>query len=100
VWWADLPPPSGRRPVVLLSRDEAYSLREFVIMSPITTRRRGLSTEVSLGPEEGLPKSCVANLDVIITGPKASLKERIGVLSSAKLRAVEASMRFALGLED
>ena len=30
IWWADLPPPSGRRPVLLLSRNEAYSVREFV----------------------------------------------------------------------
>ena len=30
VWWADLPVPVGRRPVVLLSRNEAYAVRELV----------------------------------------------------------------------
>ena len=27
IWWADLPPPVGRRPVLLLSRDRAYVVR-------------------------------------------------------------------------
>ena len=26
VWWANLPPPIGRRPVLLLSRNRAYSV--------------------------------------------------------------------------
>ena len=100
IWWADLPEPAGRRPVVLLSRDEAYSVRDFVIMSPLTTRRRGLLTEVELGPEDGLPRTSVANMDVIITGSKERLRERISDLSPAKLRAIEAAIHFALGLED
>ncbi|MCH8087678.1 MAG: type II toxin-antitoxin system PemK/MazF family toxin, partial [Chloroflexi bacterium] len=35
VWWADLPPPSGRRPVVLLSRDAAYTVRNLVLVTPV-----------------------------------------------------------------
>ena len=35
VWWAELPPPTGRRPVVLLSRDEAYEVRALVIIAPV-----------------------------------------------------------------
>ncbi len=27
VWWAELPKPSGRGPVILLSRNEAYRIR-------------------------------------------------------------------------
>ncbi len=85
--------------MLLLSRDEAYSVREFIILSPLTTRSRGLRTEVSLGPEEGLPRTSVANLDVIITESKGRLHKRITILSPAKLRAVDAAIHFALGLE-
>lgn len=46
VWWADLPPPAGRRPVVLLSRDEAYAIRALVIVAPVTTRVRSIPAEV------------------------------------------------------
>ena len=99
VWWADLPPPSGRRPVVLLSRDAAYTVRNLVLVTPVTTIVRGIPTEVSLGPEDGLPRASVANLDVIITIPKSSLRQRITGLSVEKVRAIDEAMRFALGLD-
>lgn len=100
VWWADLPPPAGRRPVILLSRDEAYAVRNLVIMSPLTTRSRGLRTEVQLGLEDGLPRNSVANLDVIITESKRRLLDRLTVLRPEKVRAVEAAIRFAMGLDE
>ena len=99
VWWASLPPPSGRRPVVLLSRDAAYTVRNLVLVTPVTTIVRGIPTEVSLGPEDGLPQASVANLDVIITIPKSSLRQRITGLSVEKVRAIDEAIRFALGLE-
>jgi len=99
VWWADLPPPTGRRPVVLLSRNEAYAVRALVTVAPVTTRIRSIPAEVSLGPEDGLPRDCVANLDTIITIAKESLHTRIASLRSEKIQAIDAAIRFALGLE-
>ncbi len=98
IWWAELPPPAGRRPVVLLSRDEAYSVRELVTVAPITTLVRRIPTEVSLGRADGLPRRCVANLDTITTIPKRMLSERLAVLSPVRRAAVERALRFALGL--
>jgi len=98
VWWADLPAPAGRRPVVLLSRNEAYAVRELVTVAPITTRVRRIPTEVPLGPADGLPKACVVNLDTITTIPRRSLTQPIGPLSPDKLAAVERALMFALGL--
>jgi mRNA interferase MazF len=100
VWWADLPSPTGRRPVVLLSRDEAYAVRALVTVAPVTTRIRHIPAEVPLGPEDSLPRVCVANLDTILTIAKASLREYLTSLSSEKLRAMDAAIHFALGLED
>ncbi|MDP2720021.1 MAG: type II toxin-antitoxin system PemK/MazF family toxin [Dehalococcoidia bacterium] len=99
VWWAELEPAAGRRPVLLLSRDEAYAIRALVIVAPVTTRIRSIPSEVSLGPEDGLPRPCVANLDVITTIARASLRERLTRLRAAKLRAVEEALHFTLGLE-
>jgi mRNA interferase MazF len=90
----------GRRPVVLLSRNEAYAVRALVIVAPVTIRIRHIPTEVPLGPEDGLPRACVVNLDTIITIAKASLQTRRASLSSEKLRAVHTAIRFALGLEE
>lgn len=99
VWWADLPPPTGRRPVVLLSRDEAYAVRALVTVAPVTTRMRSIPAEVQLGPEDGLPRDCVANMDTIITIAKDSLRTPIASLRLEKMQAIDAAIRFALGLE-
>jgi mRNA interferase MazF len=64
----------------------------------VTTRIRSIPAEVSLGPEDGLPRDCVANLDTIITIAKESLHTRIASLRSEKMQAVDVAIRFALGL--
>ncbi|MSQ07455.1 MAG: type II toxin-antitoxin system PemK/MazF family toxin [Dehalococcoidia bacterium] len=99
VWWADLPPPLGHRPVVLLTRDSAYEVRLSVTVVPVTRRVRSLLAEVPLGPADGLPRPCAANADNINTVPKEALQEYIAALSAAKLQAMEDSIHFALGLE-
>jgi mRNA interferase MazF len=85
--------------VVLLSRDEAYSVRLLIIVAPVTTRIRRIPSEVPLGIDDGMPQDCVANLDTITTIPKDCLQSRITTLSTKKLREVEAAVRFALGME-
>jgi len=100
IWWAELAPPSGRRPVLLLSRNEAYDVRELVTVAPVTTRIRHIASEVPLGPEDGLPRPCVVNLDNITAIAKRSLRERLVPLNPEKLKAVEAAIHFSLGLEE
>ena len=99
IWWAELASPVGSRPVLLLSRNEAYAVRGLVIVAPLTTRIRGIPSEVPLGDEDGVPRACVVNLDIITTIAKASLCERLIVLSAEKLKAVEEALHFSLGLE-
>ena len=65
---------------------------------PVTCRVRGIPVEVALGPEDGLPRACVANADNIITIRKTRLLRGIGRLSPEKLGAVEEAVRFALAL--
>jgi mRNA interferase MazF len=97
VWWAQLPKPAGRRPVVLVSRDEAYAVRALISVVPVTTHIRAIPVEVPLGREEGLPRRCVANADTITTIPKATLAEYAGVLAPEKVGLLDAAIRFALG---
>ncbi|MEK7789056.1 MAG: type II toxin-antitoxin system PemK/MazF family toxin [Planctomycetota bacterium] len=99
VWWANLPQPLGRRPVVLLSRDEAYSIRNAVTVAEVTRTIRKIPVEVPLEPEDGLSQKCVANLDTIITIRKELLTERIALLRSDKIDQIEKAIRFALGME-
>ncbi len=98
IWWAELPGTARRRPVLLISRDEAYSIRSLVVIAPITAHVRGIASEVPLGLKDGLPRFCAANLDTITTIPKERLLERLTSLSQQKLEAVEDALHFALGL--
>ncbi len=99
VWWANVGA-AGRRPVVLLSRNEAYQVRSLVTVAPVTTRIRKIPVEVPLGPGDGLPRPCVINLDSVVTIAKSSLDARLAILGSEKMRAVEQAVRFALALGD
>jgi len=98
VWWADLPLPIGRRPVALLSRDEAYAVRNAVTVAEVTSTIRGIPVEVELGPEDGLPKKCVVNLDTIVTIRKDLLIERIAILRDEKIEQLNSAIKFALSL--
>jgi mRNA interferase MazF len=90
----------GRRPVVLLSRDGAYLYRELVTIAPVTTRVRGISSEVPLGPEDGLTQPCAANLDTIQTVQKNRLARLLTRLSPKKLVEVEKALKYALDLPE
>jgi mRNA interferase MazF len=69
------------------------------MVAPLTTRIRGIPSEVSLEDEDGVPRRCVVNLDTIATIAKASLRERLTALSGERLKAVDDALHFSLGLE-
>jgi len=98
IWWAALPKPAGRRPLVLLSRDEAYQVRNLITVAPVTTRVREIPVEVMLGPADGMPRVCAVYLDTITTIPKSLLEKRITALGAEKLQAVDEAIKFALDL--
>lgn len=98
VWWAQLPKPIGRRPVVLLSRDAAYRVRTAVTIAPVTRTIRNIPTEVPLDRSDGLATRSVVNVDDLATIPKGLLKERISILSPARMQQLAAAIRFALDL--
>jgi mRNA interferase MazF len=98
IWWADLPAPLGRRPAILLSRNEAIAVRTSLTVVPLTRRVRVIPVEVPLQPRDGVPRACVANVDNITMIAKSRLIRRVGPLAPDKLREVEDALRFALAL--
>lgn len=62
VWWYE-DPRAGRRPFLILTRDEVISLLNQVLAVPATRTIRGIPTEVALGPDQGMPSECVLSLD-------------------------------------
>ena len=98
VWWVDFPAPVGRRPAVLISRNQAYRVRAAVTVVPLTRTIREIASEVPLGPTDGVPKTSVANADDVTTIAKARLQEYLATLSTAKLALLERALKFALDL--
>jgi len=98
IWWANLPPPAGKRPVLLLSRESAYQVRTSITVAVVTRTIRDIPVEVVLGEEDGMPAKCVVNLDNILTIPKALLSQRITVLSDSRMASVARAIVFALSL--
>ena len=100
IWWANLPAPAGRRPVLLLSRNDAYRYLNKVIVAEITTKIRTIPVEVSLGEHEGMASPCVANLDHVRTVVRAWLETRAGVLASGRQREVKRALGYALAWDE
>ena len=99
LWWANLPPPAGRRPVLLLSREAAYRVRTSITVAVVTRTIRDIPVEVLLDTEDGMPEKCVVNLDAIMTIPKSLLTGRITMLSSDKMALVNRAALFALDID-
>ena len=98
IWWAELPPPIGRRPVLLLSRNEAYAVRNAVTVAEVTSTIRGIPVEVELDHEDGMPKRCIVNLDTIVTIRKELLREKITTLKEERMVQVNSAIKFALAV--
>jgi len=79
VWWGETPDEKGR-PFLVVSRDAANEVMQRVLVAPVTSRARGLPSELVLDADEGLPVESVASFDNLRPFPKAMLTRRIGAL--------------------
>ncbi len=97
VWWANMPLPVGRRPVLLLTRSPAYAYLNKILVAEITTTVRGIPQEIGLGRPEGVAAGCVANFDNLHTIPTTLLTKRAGTLPMRRHREAKRSLGHALG---
>jgi mRNA interferase MazF len=96
VWWARA---DKRRPVLLLSRPEAYAVRRRVIAAEVTTTMRLNPATVPLSRRDGLPEPSIANCDNLVTANQDDLIEYITTLSHERMAEIDRALRFALALE-
>ena len=96
VWWCELAD-VGRRPVVVLSRDEAVRRRRRAIVAPCTTNVRHLPSEVLLEPgEDPVPRPCVASLDSVESVSLGALVGRLGRLAPDRMRSICVALSVAV----
>jgi mRNA interferase MazF len=96
IWWADLPPPVGSRPVIILTRDAVLHSIQGVVVGLVTRTVRGVPTEVELGRRQGLSVRCVVNLDNILTVPRPRLVRRMGACDALKIEEVNQAIKTSL----
>jgi mRNA interferase MazF len=105
VWLADLTPTrgreqAGRRPALVLSVDEFNAgPADLVIVAPITSRLRGIPSQVRVDPPEGgLRQPSVILCEGVRSVSKDRLCERWGAVRPSTLEAVEDCLRILIGL--
>ena len=96
IWWLERPD-SKRRPCVVLTRNSSIPVLRDVLVSPITTRERGLPTEVRLDSRDGVSRPSVLNTQFVMAVPKALLTRRIGQVTPGRWHEVCEAMRIAIG---
>ena len=95
VWWAELPPPLGSRPIVILTRDSVLQSIGAIVVALVTRTVRQLPTGVVLSRRQGLPVRCVANLDNILTVPRHRLKRLMVACDAAKIAELNQAIKAA-----
>lgn len=93
VWLAEL---DKVRPVIVMTRDPMGELLYSVLVAPVTTTVRGVSTEVDVGPGDGVRRPSVANMDNAQLIARERLRRRVGRVPpqtmSALCRALSAAV--------
>lgn len=100
LWWCELAE-IGRRPVVVLSRDAAIPRLRRAVVAPCTTTIRGLASEVVLEPgDDPVPQRSAVNLDSVESVSVAVLVQRLGTLSSDRMRQLCRALAVAVDCTD
>lgn len=86
------------RPVLVLTREAVRPYLTRVTVAPITSTIRGLSTELPVGPRNGLDHDSVVSCDNIVTIPADALDRVIGYLYPDAEPALTAAIRSAFEL--
>lgn len=92
--------PRKQRVFIVVSRQALIDSRfASVICAPVYSQHDGLSTQVSVGPGEGLKKDSSIHCDELISLPKPFLTNYVGSLKRDRVRELDAALGVAVGLE-
>lgn len=88
-----------QRPVLVLTRDLVRPHLNTVTVAPITSTVRGLSSEVAVGPLNGLDGPSVVSCDTITTIRADAVGPQIGVLFDRQELSLTEAIHFAMDLD-
>lgn len=70
-----------------------------VTVAPVTSTIKGLSSEVGVGPGNGLDHDCVVSLDNVLTVPVGALGRIVGYLNATQEAQLARAVVLAYDLE-
>ena len=71
--WYTFRLPDKRRPVLILTRNDVLDRLNEIIVVPATRTIRGLTTEVVLTVDDGMPAACALNFDHVALAQRSRL---------------------------
>lgn len=71
--------------MLVMTRDPVADRIAALVVVPCTRTVRGLTSELPLSPEDGMPDPCVATFDNLHTLRRSSFRRRITRLSQSKM---------------
>lgn len=86
------------RPVLVLTREIVRPYLNNLSVAPITSTKRGLSTEVTVGAANGLDHESVVSCDNIVTIPVSTLGRHVGYLLHKQEAELAEAIRAAFDL--
>jgi mRNA interferase MazF len=91
--------PKKHRIFAIVSRQALVDSRfSTVICAPVFINSEGLTTQVTVGPDEGLKHPSSILCDSLVSIRKSELTNYVGALSKMKLAELDRALRIALGL--
>ena len=96
IWWAEHRD-AGRRPFLVLTRQEAIPALHSVLAVPATRTIRQIPTEVVLDRKDGMPEECALSLDNLTAVPKELFSARITRLPVDRMNEVCRALALASG---
>ena len=97
--WYTFRPPDKRRPVLILTRDEVIDRLSEIIVVPVTRTIRGLTTEVVLSLDDGMPVVCALNLDHVSVAQGDRIGAQLCTLPESRWPEVRRALLVACGFE-
>lgn len=88
-----------RRPALILTRQSRLHALSWVTVAPITSSIRGITSEVPVGPRNGLDHASVVSCDNIVTVPVETVGRQIGFLLDTQEPDLSEAIHAAFDLE-
>lgn len=97
--WYTFRAPDKRRPVLILTRNEVIDRLNEIIVAPATRTIRGLSTEIILTTDDGMPVACALNFDHLSLAQRDRIGPVLCTLQQVRWPEVRRALLVACGFD-